>query len=395
MAYAQGKENKNAPPAAKPIGKSARALFPLLLTLLFFISISFAQFSNLGGSPTVPGQAYNGQALDSIFGAQGNLATTILRLGLIMLFIATLVYMFGLALSMSNLKGWAKSEFMQVIVTFLLMAAFLSAYSQMWNLMVTSVSGFYNVSHPGQNTANCPNNNCLYEPFTFDQQLINQSLIKCEKTVYNTMYVVNFYYRLVGRLNTSVLGGDPAGGWSVSIYTSFFEYVAGHINYLLLMNYVQFRFLAFIKYAMPLLIALGLVLRVLPFTRGAGGLLIAIGLGFYAVYPVSLAMLMTFLPSPSTSFCTGFSPPPLLNMGDGGVVTTTGDFHQVMLNIQGSSKQVGSLRSQIETFLPVFYLQGMFLPLVAFTVTLTFVRQTGALFGADLSEIGRGLIKLL
>ncbi|VVB57539.1 Uncharacterised protein [uncultured archaeon] len=297
--------------------------------------------------------------------------------------------MAGLALNLPTFKSWANSEIMQIIVTFLLMAAFLSAYGQTWTLMVQAVSGAYNLAHPGANQ------NLLYEPFSFDQTYISTTLIGCEKTVYRTLYTVNFYYRLVGRFNTEPLGADPIGGWSTGIYTSFFEYIAGHVNYLLLMNYVQVRFLSLIKYAMPLLLEAGLVLRVFPFTRGAGGLLIAVGLGFYCVYPVSLALLMTFLPAPSSSFCTDFSPPPLLDLSDGGVVQTSGDVQQVALNLQGNQNSVGSLRAQIESFLPVFYLQGMFLPLVAFTVTITFIRQTGSLFGADLAEIGRGLIKLL
>jgi len=347
---------------------------------------SVAGFANMPNQ--LPGQPFDVWA--GFFGGQSSFAANMFIIGLIVFFMATLVYMLGVALNLQNLKGWAKSEYMQIIVTFLLAAAVLAAYNQVWMLMISSVTGFYNLSNPQM-----ANPNLYYEPFSFTQSYISTTLISCEKTVYRAVYAVNFYYRLVGRLTTDILGADSLGGWSTSIYTGFFEYVTGHINYLLFMNYIQVRFLSLIKYAMPLLIQIGLILRVMPYSRGVGGLLIALGFGFYCVYPVSLAMMMTLLPMPSQSICTGFTPPVLLDLSDGGVVETPGDLLMVSYNIKSTQNEVGSLRTQIETFLPIFYLQGMFLPLVAFTITFTFVRQTGALFGADLHEIGRGLIKLI
>ncbi|MCL6088990.1 MAG: hypothetical protein M1530_02390 [Candidatus Marsarchaeota archaeon] len=358
-----------------------------ILLLLVLSRQQNAQFTSVTGTGALPGQPYD---VSSIFGSQGPLAGTVLLLGLITLFGATLIYMFGVALNIQSFKNWAKSEFMQIIVTFLLMACILVAYGQTWTMMINAVSGIYKTTQPQM-----ADPNLYYEPFSFTQSYISTTLIDCEKKVYNTLYTINFYYRLVGRLQADALGADPLGGWSTTVYTGFFEYVTGHINYLLLLNYIQVRLLTLIKYAMPLLLEAGLVLRVFPLSRGAGGLLIAIGLGFYAVYPVSIAILMTLLPGPTHSFCTGFNPPPLLDLSDGGVVQTSGDLLQVAFSAKASGSQIGSLRTQIETFLPVFYLQGMFLPLVAFTITFTFVRQTGALFGSDLNEIGRGLIKLI
>ena len=326
----------------------------------------------------------------ALFGASGGWASTVLLIGLMVFFMVTLIYMLGVAFQLPHLKSWAKSEYMQVIITFLLTAALIAASAQVWSLMVDSVSSFYKVSHPEM-----ANPNLYYEPFSFAQSFINTTLISCEKNVYTTIYPINYYYRVASRLTAEGIGNDPAGGWYTSAYTGFFEYITGHVQYLLLLHYVQIRFLSLIKYVMPLLIEIGLVLRVFPYSRGAGGLLMAIGFGFFIIYPISIAMLMTLLPSPTYSFCTGFHPPPLLDMSDVNCVQTPGDMMQVKMDIQASQGEVGSLMSQLETFLPVFYLQGMFLPLVALTITFTFIRQTGAIFGADLAEIGRGLIKLI
>jgi hypothetical protein len=54
-----------------------------------------------------------------------------------------------------------------------------------------------------------------------------------------------------------------------------------------------------------------------------------------------------------------------------------------------------SLLEQAKRFLPLFYMQAVFYPMVAIIITFTFIRQTGAMFGADLNEIGRGLVKMI
>lgn len=328
--------------------------------------------------------------VSAIIGPQSKLVGIVLLLGLIALFCATLAYMLGTAFNLQVLKNWAKSEFMQIIVTFLLMSCILVAYGHIWNIMINVVSGIYKSTQP-----QLANPSSYYEPFSFAQAYIKQTLLDCEKAVYRVVYDINFYYRLFSRLGVDAIGADPVGGWYTSIYTGFFEYVAGHINYLLLLNYIQIRFLSIIKYVMPLLLEAGLVLRIFPISRGAGGLLIAIAIGFYVVYPVSISILMVLLPSPDNAFCTGFRPPPLLDLSDGGVITNQGDLHEVAYNIKASSNEISSIISKLENFLAVFYIQGMFLPLVSLIITFTFIRQTGSLFGADLNEIGRGLIKLI
>ena len=45
--------------------------------------------------------------------------------------------------------------------------------------------------------------------------------------------------------------------------------------------------------------------------------------------------------------------------------------------------------------LGVFFMQALFYPLAALIITFSFIRQTGSLLGADLAEIGRGLIKII
>ncbi|MDE1798519.1 MAG: hypothetical protein KGH63_03875, partial [Candidatus Micrarchaeota archaeon] len=256
--------------------------------------------------------------------------------------------------------------------------------------MVSSVTFVNAATSPGQAAPGL-----LYDPFAYTQNYIQTSFMDCEKTIYRTIYPINFYYKFVGKIFSETLGAEKLGGWYTSAYTGMMDYVVGNINNLLLLHYIQRRFLSVIKYVMPLLIEIGLVLRAFPLTRGTGGLLIAVGFGFFTVYPVSLALLTTLQAPPSSTFCTGISPPAMLNLNDVSCGTDPGAVMLAYYNIAGSQKETASLLTQIENFLPSFYLQAVFFPLVALTVTWSFTREFAELLSGDLNEIGRGLIKLI
>lgn len=305
--------------------------------------------------------------------------------------------MLAYALNLQQLKMWAKGEFMQIIATFVLAGLLFSLVGVVWQIMYESVTAMY-LSNPNL-ASNLPTDfdptQHAIDPFGFSQIFLKEVMIDCEVNMYRVFYAINFYFEFVGKMSTEVLGSDPVGGWYTSIYTSFFRYLTGHLNMLMLLHWVQIRFLSVIKYTMPLMIQIGLLLRVFPMSRGAGGLMIAIGFGFFAVYPISLALLTTLQPAGS-SFCTEFEVPPLLDVENKGLMTLSpADLAKSEDNLKASEYEVSRLIEKAKNFLPLFYVQAMFLPLVSFIITFTFIRQTGALFGADLNEIGRGLIKLI
>ncbi len=333
--------------------------------------------------------------LGSFFSSGGwtGWSANLLIVGLLTLFGVTVLYMLGMAFNVAPLKMWAKGEYMQVVVTFLLAFALVNATAIIWTVMINSVTFIY--TSTGQQGGAQLNNGQSYDPFAFTQAYIQSSYINCEKHVYQILYPINLYYKFVGRIFADSLGADELGGWSTSVYTGLIEYVTGNINNLLLLHYIQIRFLSLIKYVMPLLIEVGLVLRAFPATRGTGGFLLAVGFGFFTVYPISLALLTTFQPPPGGTFCTSFQPPPLLSLDNGFCGTDAGEVLQIKYSLLASQKETSGLLDQIKNFLPSFYLQAVFFPLVALTVTLSFIREFAELLSGDLNEIGRGLIKLI
>lgn len=343
--------------------------------------------------------------LSAVFGMSGAGGWTawnaqMMLIALLSFFVVTLLYMFALAFNHPTLKNWCKGEYMQVAVTFLLAGSVVAITTVLWPLMITTISYIYNATQgpayyqittgllgPGDN---------YYDPFDFSSAYIEQALIGCEQILYRAAYLFNAIFEPIQGLSLEILGTEPAGAWYASLYTGFFKYLATNISNLALLNWVQIRFLSFIKYSMPMMILIGLVLRAFPFTRGAGGLMLAIGFGFFFVYPISIAMLLMLQPLPDQAWCVSFTPPTALDpQNEQILMTSKGDIERFAQKGQEESSFIGLFIEKVKNFLTVFYMQSVFFPLVALIVTFTFVRQTGAVFGADLGEIGRGLIKLI
>ncbi|MFH1306781.1 MAG: hypothetical protein ABIH83_03980 [Candidatus Micrarchaeota archaeon] len=334
-------------------------------------------------------------------GAYGAIYTglipSIAIIGMISLFIVVLLHMIGHAFNIASLRTWAKGEYLQVIITFLLIAAMLATLNIVWEIMGSVVSELFwsneNLSMKYIEKGFTPDNS-LIDPFRFTQSFLKQTMIDCEQTVYWVLYTINFFFRLTGSMGVSTMGLEPLGAWYATLYTSSLEYIMGHLNFLVLLHWIQIRLLSIMKYVGPVLIQMGLLLRVFPMSRGAGGLLLAAGFGFFAVYPMSLALLVTLQP-PGASFCTEFEPPVYMNIENMEEGPDAGMFALAYYSTVAHENEVVDLIEKAKNFLPLFYMQAAFFPMVALIITFTFIRQTGALFGADLSEIGRGLVKLI
>ncbi len=344
------------------------------------------------GAPPVPMDVFN------MFGINGTAsggswlgwAGLILPIAFAGLFMATSVYMLGIALNLSHVKQWAKGELVQVVLTVILAVALVSLASVGWLFMNETIKYIYESSNP-QVAALQPG--AYYDPFAFDQLYIANTFLDCQVRIYRTLYWVNYYYKFVGKVSTEIIGADAAGSWFASAYSGVMDYTMQHLDRLVLLHYIQYRFLSLIKYAMPLLFLIGLLLRIFPLTRGTGGMLMAMGFGFFFVYPVSLALLMAIQPAPPV-YCSQFAPPPMLS-GANTCWQDAGDYYSARYSVLASENGVKKIFSDLEIFLPYFYMQALFVPLVAFTITFTVFRQVGALFGADLNEVGRGLVKLI
>jgi len=142
----------------------------------------------------------------------------------------------------------------------------------------------------------------------------------------------------------------------------------------------------------------GVLLRIFPWTRGAGGLLIAIGIGLAIVYPIMFTFVAMMSENPSEAKNKANE---LGNSIGGFDMSTFGacasDFNTAtdVTTNKALSPQLRSAAAWILGWLSGIWLKIFYYPMLVMVVTFTFIRTIAPLLGADITEIGQGLVHLL
>jgi hypothetical protein len=203
---------------------------------------------------------------------------------LISMFLAVLAYMAGYALSNQMLLAWAKQEIFQVLVSAFLLGSLIAIIATTQTAMSSDlVSG---------GTFVCPPDhachialakeyvNAMYD----DSAKMARSIVKV-----NSILVFLKNFKLVPELTIAPYMGitvlQPLAGLGI-IYDSLRTCLDVLIKVMMLLK-VQEIIFDFIELALfPILLVMGLIFRTFFFTRKLGGLLIALAIGLYLVYPV-------------------------------------------------------------------------------------------------------------
>jgi len=323
------------------------------------------------------------------------LCTTI---ALMSFFITVLLQMAAKALSLQGLNMWVRAEYAQVAVSFLII--FFAV------VMVTSGKDVANALTANLATAsgNIPltneitSSNNLGNPIRIGQAYL-LTLTRCEADIYSAIFIYNFPSEFFSKIGLDAMGVETiGGGYALGGFVSLFHFLNNNLVYLALFNYVQYFILQFSQYTMlQVFLPIGLVLRAFPVTRGAGGLITAFALGFAFVFPICYVLVVAMMPN-AGAICSqvhvkilpeaeaSHSDPCLNNAG-----AQMAKYYQ----LKSETGRMNGIISFLQQSINIFFLQSMFYPLVALIITFTFIRQTSSLMGADLAEIGRGLMKII
>jgi len=318
-----------------------------------------------------------------------------ITIALMSLFITVLLQMVAKAFSLQSLNMWVRAEYAQVAVSFLIIffaLAMLTAGNQVAGDItydVTRASGNIPLNQAAANN--------LRDPSRIGQAYLDK-LTACESTMYYTIFTLNFFTEFFSGMKLNSLGvEDIGGGYAFTGAVSLYHYLANNLVYLALFNYIQYYVLQFSQYVMlPIFLPIGLILRAFPITRGAGGLITSIALGFAFVYPISYVLIVAMMPN-AGAICSQIdltkaevqathSDPCLNNRG-----AQAEKYYQ----LKSESGRAHGIATFFEESLNIFFLQSLIYPFVVLIMTFTFIRQTSSLFGADLAEIGRGLMKII
>ncbi|MEM4348522.1 MAG: hypothetical protein QXN37_03050 [Candidatus Anstonellaceae archaeon] len=318
--------------------------------------------------------------------------------GFISLFGVIILHMVSHAFGLQSLNLWVKGEYVQILVTFLIISIAWSIALVNTHIlgpiviMVAAASGNFHIPQIPPGT--------VIQPAELGKAYL-LNIVECQTNIYRIIYPLNFWFEGWSTLSYDILGLEPiASGFALSGFVSLFHYIANSLIYLILFNYIQYYLLNFAQHTMlyPFL-PIGLILRSIPITRGIGAFVTAFALGFAFVFPVSYLTIVAVMPSLHGA-CTQIeniklSPTIQLLAEEEPCFTNPAAQFEAYYKLNNKMNEVGNIIEFLSSMLGIIFLQATFYPLAALTITFTFIRQTSSLLGADLAEIGRGLIKII
>ncbi len=250
------------------------------------------------------------QKFDVMFSAYGPLAGVILLMGI---FLTGLVYMFGNFLRDEKVKGWAKTEAVELFYSGVLLSIILGVYASGTELMTAFAEGIdsFAVSKV------CNNDIPLFSTFTVNGARIESesgyALLPCHLRVAKNFMASVFYetagfVKAVGIthswytfLSSFSLDFSPMGTTTFLSGATFTHAIFGFLNAknnalaflfdtgVKVLTVVRFQevLISFIGIALfPVLLTAGILLRSFMLTRKLGGLLMALALSLYFIYPI-------------------------------------------------------------------------------------------------------------
>ncbi len=185
-----------------------------------------------------------------------------------------------------------------------------------------------------------------------------------------------------------------------SLMTSIMH--AEDVLWLSISVYFQINFLQWIEASMvSVYLPIGILLRSIPFTRGGGAAIMALAISLYFVYPFLLTM-MFFNGPPLPAECSVNIQTP---EGGGSQAASTppkvcpNDPTAVEAYFGGSGGGAGGSSSAMQKLdvsgFDAVRMYAYYFPFVAFIGTVLFARALAQMLGGNISDIGRGMVRVI
>jgi len=320
----------------------------------------------------------------------------------------TLVYMMGYALESQEIKNYAKSEFLQVTASSLIIFFAVDLiFTVTGGGSSQTVAGFDfmgDILGDGASSISCAaTSGGRFYIWKGDPQFGTGPIAAFKCKLQEKINAIDIAFDNVESANqpneqyTSMcfyILGVPVwcGDWDLAAHKRVEEahLLANKMTDLSISLNAQFVLAEYVqKNMLTVFLPFGMVLRIFPLTRGVGGLFIALGVGFFFVWPTFFLLSdPTFIAvseppdqARQEGMCfTGFKGSAVLLAG---VVETGGAGQQSDLAIAQGADLVYQM-----TIGTNFY------PFVALVLTLIFVRAMTPLLGGDLGELMRMVSRL-
>ncbi|MBU0586825.1 hypothetical protein KJ780_04890 [Candidatus Micrarchaeota archaeon] len=321
--------------------------------------------------------------------------------------ISALLIMFSRLFDFKLLEQSAKSEMVFAVSSLILVLLLAGIVNDGQTVMKNIVSDMYvysykDVAYPSYTTVDALGRESIVQ-LTPDKIrdpsislvevaiLYMKSVLRCAEGVAQVLYVVSAPAYIMSSLSQDVWMAFPISGWAMGGVAQTFENILNQIYFLEVVFRVEIYILKFLDVtAIPIFLPAGIILRAFPPTRGAGAYILALTIGLYFVFP--FAYITAVLSSPYPQICGTSHMPP---MPDQYGITEVGFFTGLKMWYRAFEDIISGLWSDSGGTINAMLTNLCFVPFLALAITLTFVQGATGLFGANISEIGRGLVKLI
>ena len=286
------------------------------------------------------------------------------------------IYMIGYSLNLNNLKRYAQSELLQAAATALIAIVLISALIQSFDF----ISSLGSIDCGG---------NIIDSPIEADACRTQEILIEVGD-LYDTVLEAD-WGREIGYSTQITLFGIPVfnGAWMVdSIYNDVetyhgIAYIC--VNLMMALSAKLFLLQYINENMLAVFLPLGILLRTFHFTRGIGAFFISLAIGFFFIYPtVTFLMDSSFMesldePDPPETIVSGFCNIPMFGSFSFGAAALAS------YGERSSSASSASLSQDLASFVATIQTGILFNSLVAFAITVTFLRYGTMILGGDIS----------
>lgn len=234
----------------------------------------------------------------------------------------------------------------------------------------------------------------------------------CVQKFMTVLYALSVPVEACTSVYMEIFMSEHASGFACKWIAERITNTAQSLSFYMYAFFLIGHVLNFVKYYGGFFFSIGVALRAFPPTRGAGAYLMALAFGLYFVLPFTYILVATTaLPTVQSGLLSGSCQ--AVGGGDKFCIVPTvtdpsayqceGAAATNAFNVPGRIQSLASVMSDLVTGdNPKIFSLGQnlvsalcLLPMIAFVILMTFVLNTTNLFGGNIPEIGRGLVKLI
>ncbi len=237
----------------------------------------------------------------------------------------------------------------------------------------------------------------------------------CVQKFMNVLFFLSVPVEAAASVYMEIFMSEHATGFGVKWLAERITNTTQSLTFYMYIYYLLIHILNFIKYYAGFFFSIGVVLRAFPPTRGGGAYLMAISFGLYFVFPFSYIMVATAaMPHAQADMIIPENANCAPDPADGSFKylcmlpqvpspeeysCSSGSMAEIPSYVERVKENAGVLKSMLTTEVSEFVRHLVsaicIFPLVALVILFTFVLNTTNLFGGNIPEIGRGLVKLI